>query len=241
MELITTQNSQTFIQTLNNPNSHGAILKAFKTTIKEIRESYPSRELINRGANKGHLEALVSVMVMRAASFISTGGNLREGQALIIAQNILNDYPLLSLEDINLLLLNGVKGKYGPIYRMDISVIYDWIRAFEEEKAEDREVVIKKEEKTQEAGEITPQTQEMIDNFLKNLKGPQSVPNVSRLEIANAKEPLKPKSLSTNYVFNPDADRLIELKIQYGRLHADPYTGRTKEGHPTFQEFLKNN
>lgn len=238
MESIIRTNSQEFIRDLNNPNNHGAILRRFKTTLSEVRESYPTKELINLGANKGHLEAIVSVLVMKAASLVTSQGNLREGHALEIAKNILSDYPLLSLEDINLLLMNGVKGKYGQIFRIDISVIYDWIRHYEEEKAQDREIQLKKTTPETEFNSISPETEQLINNFVKNLKGPQSVPNVSRLEIANANEPLKPKSLSTNYIYNPEADRLQELKREYGRLHADPYTGRTKPNHPTFQEFL---
>lgn len=242
MESIIRTNSQAYIQDLNNPNNHGTILKRFKTTLSEVRESYPVKELINLGANKTHLEAIVSVLIMRAASLITSQGNLREGHALQIAQNIINDYPLLSLEDINLLLMNGIKGKYGQIFRIDISVIYDWIKNYEEEKAEDREMILKKTEKEEiKSEEMSPETQELVNNFLKNLKGPQSVPNVSRLEIANAKEPLKPKSLSVNYIFNPEVDIIQELKREYGRVHADPYTGRTKPNHPTFDEFLNEN
>ena len=235
MDSIIRTRSQEYITALNDPHSHGMILRRFKTTLSEVRESYPTKELINCGANKSHLEAFVSVLVMKAASLITSQGNLREGHALEIAKNIISDYPLLSLEDINLLLMNGVKGKYGQIFRLDISVIFDWIRKYEEEKAEDREIYLKKvKPDLDQVGNLTPETERLVNDWLKNLKGIKPVPG----RLPAYEEPIRPKSLSSNYIFNEEADLIQELKIQYGRLHADPYTGRTKENHPTFEEFL---
>lgn len=225
--------SSAFIQDLNDRNQHGAILKRFKTTLPEVKDSYPLMQLINLGANKEHLEAIVSVLLLRAANFITSQGNLRESHALEIAKNIIQDYPLLSLEDINLLLLNGVKGRYGQIYRLDISIIYEWIRAYEDEKAQFVEVEMKKEIKHDEV-EMSEETKKMIAEWMNNLQ--EYKPKDKTYDMEN------PKAASTGYKYGTEKDhRIIDLRSEYGRRFTDLYTGKPKPDAPTFEEFLAQN
>lgn len=40
------------------------------------------------------------------------------------------DYPQLTLKDISQAIQRGVKGNYGKVYRISVSVIHEWIKAY---------------------------------------------------------------------------------------------------------------
>lgn len=79
---------------------------------------------------------------------LSVGGNLREGQALEIAIQVIADFPNESLEDFCLCLMRGIKGSYGEIFRFDILVINTWMKAYLEEKYQVMERELMKEKET---------------------------------------------------------------------------------------------
>ena len=187
-------------------------------------------------------------MLLKTSYSLSVSGNLREGSALEIAKNIVQDYPLLSLEDINLLLLNGSKSKYGMVYRFDISIIFDWIQKYEEEKAEwveenyDKPKVDKIPVKYDELSESTKNLIEEFKKELDNGRGLLKVPSVTGKEIKDAKNPLKPKSLSSAIeVCTPEQWELKQKRWQWMRENFDYRTGKPLEGYVDFEFWLKNN
>lgn len=225
------------------PNEIASFISLISHRMSEVCSAPPLQELLNTGQKKGILEAIISLLIIKASNRLSVGGNLRPGQADEIAQQIVIDYPLLSIDDINLLLLNGTKGKYGEIYRMDISVIYDWIRAYEGEKAEFIEQNIVKEHKTEKAlpqAEFDPATSEMVQEYLNKLAmagGMSRVPSVSKEELHDNNKP-KSKSAGIPYGTKEENERR-DLKVIWARENTDLYTGRLIPGAIDFITWLK--
>lgn len=146
----------------------------------------------------------------------------KEAQQNIIKKRIIEDPDLFNLNASKIWAwLNAVSGKY--------------YFTTEEEK-----VSYKSRNE-----EISPSTQAMIQRFIDDLSsggGLRAVPKVSQNDINKIalEEEQRTKALSTGLQYGtPEQDRIRELKMEYGRVHADPYTGRTKPGHPTLDEYLR--
>lgn len=224
------------------PNEIASFISLLSHRISEVCIAPPLQELLNQGQKKGILEAIISLLILKASNRLSVGGNLRPGQADEIAQNIVADYPLLSIDDINLLLLNGTKGKYGQIFRFDISVIYDWIREYEAEKAAYVESKLLKDSKTDQIlteAKFDPATSEMVNEYLNKLAqagGMARVPSVSEKELYADNKP-KSKSAGIPYGTKEENERR-DLRILWARENTDLYTGRLIPGAIDFETWL---
>lgn len=239
---------QTYLQQLQklevNPSQIGSFIGDLRHSIPEVVDIPPIRQLLNQGQKKGLLEGLITILIIKAANRLSVGNNLKPTQAEEIASNIINDYPLLSIDDINILLSNGTKGKYGEIYRFDISVIYSWIRSYEEEKAEYVEVKHKTESKKEvEYPKLSNDTEGQIEAFLNRLaeaEGLRKVTQLSRKEIKDAEKPADKVAKSKGVKYGSEYyNWLLDMKFKYAKECTDMYTGRVKTGQPTFDEWIK--
>lgn len=242
------KNYSEFILQVNTPTSHRNLLDGFKTTLPEIHNTVPIKQLINCGADNKQIMAFVAAMILRTSYSLSVSGNLKEGSALEIAKNVIKDYPLLSLEDINLLLVNGTKGMYGQIYRLDISIIYEWIRSYEEQKAqyvEENYPVEKVNVIPVKYDELSESTKKLVEEFKKELddgRGLLKVPSVSNKEIADARNPLKPKSVSSGIeVCTSEQWELKQKRWQWMREVFDYRTGKPLETYIDFETWLNIN
>jgi hypothetical protein len=112
------------------------VLNALPASVKAALDCPPVQELINQGAKLNDLEACLAVEIARVANMLTVGGNLRQGQSVEIARTLIAEYPNESLQDFCLCLRNGMKGHYGDIFRFDILVIHQWIKAYLNEKCD---------------------------------------------------------------------------------------------------------
>lgn len=127
------------VKTLNSAEGIKHFLATVPATIEQALERPPVSALIRLGAKKESLEACLGLEIAKASNMLTVGGNLREGQALEIAIQLIADYPNESLEDFCLCLRRGVKGAYrvdgkSDIFRFDILVINNWMKAYLDEK-----------------------------------------------------------------------------------------------------------
>lgn len=84
--------------------------------------------MVKAGAPLQNIEACLAIEVARCANMLTVGGNLRTGQSLEIARELIAEFPNESLEDFCFCLRQGVKGAYGPIYRFDAMVVFEWFK-----------------------------------------------------------------------------------------------------------------
>lgn len=93
----------------------------------------------------------------------------------------------------------------------------------------------------QDVGEITPETQKMINEFIAKLsQGPKAVPSVSGYEVQRAKERPKIEAVSIGHGYSTEEDhRLLKARVEYGRLYHHPHTGAKLDNWISFDDYLK--
>jgi hypothetical protein len=122
------------LQAINDEKQFAVILNTIPATIDRVLDCAPVSELVRHGAKRANIEAILALEITRVSRLLTVGGNLRDGQSIEIAMQLIQDYPNESLEDFCLCLRRGVKGAYGEIFRFDILVIYEWFKKYLEEK-----------------------------------------------------------------------------------------------------------
>ena len=123
------------VQALNTgPQGIGHFLANVPKTIDQALDRPPVSDLLRNGAKQNVIEATLAAEIMKASNMLTVGGNLREGQALQIAIQLIEDFPNESLEDFCLCLRRGIKGIYGDIFRFDVLVISGWFQKYLDEK-----------------------------------------------------------------------------------------------------------
>jgi len=219
---------------INDPSQHGLVLASLNTSIRKSIDSPSFNQLVAQGAKEERIEALLAVLILKYSNMLSVGGNLKQGQSIEIAKMIVSDWPTMSLDDFNILLGNGVKGKYGQIFRFDITVVYEWIAAYQEEFWEVKENLPRQpsamemlpDEKLLDLQKVIAESEERI-----------IMPFTNKEVLEEGQEkPKKPK-------YSPPDEsylRMQELRAEYGRTCRDLHTGRPLPDKPqTFEQWLK--
>jgi hypothetical protein len=128
---------QLMLQRLEDPKQFNTILGTVPVKLSQVIECPPISQLVKAGATIQSLEACLAIEITKASNALTVGGNLRQGQSLEIAKDLIATYPHESLEDFCYCLRNGIKGKYnesGKLFRFDSVVINDWFAQYLEEK-----------------------------------------------------------------------------------------------------------
>jgi hypothetical protein len=220
---------------INDPTKHGVIISDLRRSVRDAIQSPSFNQLVHSGANVEQIENLLAVLLVKYSGMLSVGGNLKPGQSVEIAKNILEDWPTMSLDDFNILLSNGVKGKYnepGKLFRFDIAVVYEWIGAYQDEYCQ----VVESMPKQKSALEMLPdeelaKIQEVITKAPDRIVLPLTEADIKR---EGQEKPIKPvyKPTDASYL------RMVELKAEYGRTHCDLHTGKKLPSSPDFDTWL---
>lgn len=224
---------------INDASQHGLIISDLSLSISKSIDSPSFNQLINLGAKEEKIEALLAVLILKYSNMLSVSGNLKQGQALEFAQMIISDWPTMSLDDFNILLSNGVKGRYnepGKLFRFDISVIYGWIEAYQIQFAEVKEKQVRQPSALEM---LSTESLSKLAEIVKDAPGLKSLPGMSKQEIRKfGKE--SPEPINTNqYITSKDYAIELELKRIYARECTHPHSGEILKGMPTFEEWLK--
>jgi hypothetical protein len=204
MEALAKKKDSTLVQQLmtstgteDNKELQLAVIASLSTTIEDsIQVSTPVQELIRKGGSVKAMEQTLALMITKAASMLSVGGNLRAGHPMEIAKMLLVEYPLCSLDDFQIMLHRGVMGKYNDtndkLIRFDVSVIFSWANEYMNEWAETKEKLLAKERailKEQERLKLSDETVTVVTDFIKDLANVKQVPSLTEKDIAlNGKE-----------------------------------------------------
>lgn len=226
--------------TLATEKGIGHFLANVPKTIEQALERPPISDLIRNGAKQNVIEATLAAEIMKCSNMLTVGGNLREGQALQIAIQLIADFPNESLEDFCLCLRRGIKGHYGPIYRFDVMVIYTWMKGIDDrdkhipgyldEKYEAMEAKLMQEKeelyKPVKLEAPDPDKHQQWLDKLKSVVAPmdgRKIPPLTDEDIKQeGQEKPKPK---THPVTTLSQARKHELHLEWIRQNFDTYTG----------------
>jgi hypothetical protein len=106
-------------------------------SIKDVDEA-PTASLATIKMYSGELKmiACISALIVQAASLLSVGKATNEYQVKEAAKLIYSEYYFLTVADLKVALMNGIMGKFGQIYdRIDVSVIFQWLNAYVDQRA----------------------------------------------------------------------------------------------------------
>jgi hypothetical protein len=82
------------------------------------------------------IEAFIAAEILKLVSAVNINGQLtiQKYQIPVIAAQLVEMYPVESLEDFVLCFKRGGAGFYGTIYKLDASVLCEWMKAYLDEK-----------------------------------------------------------------------------------------------------------
>lgn len=113
-------------------------------TLEKAIQGTTIRNLIREIGDTTLLVALAG-MILQTAGFFNLGKSITDEQALDTASLLIDSYPHETIEDFTLMFREAKKGKYGELYnRLDGQIIFKWMSAYLEMKAEHREKIHQK-------------------------------------------------------------------------------------------------
>jgi hypothetical protein len=233
---------QEFSAAINDHSNHAAVIKSLATNITDAMNKIPIKTLINTGTELQKLEQVLAVLILKYSTMLNMHTNLQSGQPLEIAKWIVEEFPYQSLDDFNVILMNGFKGRYGNFTRFDVSILLQWTEKY----IDDYYTRVEQEVKSTRENEsdkplLTPEQSANVDklltDYLQQLAPTHKVPPITTQEIKSEgqEQPKKKSHVSSD-------ERVVwlsEMKRVYGVIHADPKTGIINKGAPTFDFFLK--
>jgi hypothetical protein len=217
------------LERLQEPNRFMEILGSVPAKLEQVIQCPPISALVNAGAPKSSLEAVLAIEITKAANMLTVGGNLRQGQSLEIARDLIAQYPNESLEDFCYCLRNGVRGKYsesGKLFRFDSVVINEWFAKFLEEKYEAIENRLM-DEKDNHYNAYRKDTDwlQLMQDALKETDSPgiNGVPKLTDAEI-KAEGQAKPKKPTYPSTSKSEIEQRL-LHLEYLKANYDARTG----------------
>jgi hypothetical protein len=185
---------------INNTGNHASVITSLKRTVREAMPSPSFTQLFQAGTNRKELEQVVAVLISKYAHMLTVGGNMKPEHAMEYARNVINDWPTMSLDDLNILLANGVKGRYNEkgIMRFDIEVLYQWISKFQDEWGAEYERMIQlQKNKPINPIKTTPETEKLVDSFLEKLSDFNKAPKLTEDQLRElGKERMKKRGIT---------------------------------------------
>lgn len=147
------------------------------------------------------VQGQIEFELIRLASLMSVGGNLNGAQVPFIASQLIELYPMESIADFKICFQRGSIGLYGDIQRMDGITVNTWMQKYLEQKYEvlekklENEKNLEKQKVNFEPVINSPETDNMVKEYLKSLKDVQ----------VKAVRPITPEEIKKEGQDDPDA------------------------------------
>lgn len=205
-------------------NRFDEIEKSVGLSAKDILDRPPIAMLKKLEGMDLKLEAFLSAQIQKLVSMVNINGHLsiQPYQIPIIAAQLIENYPVESIEDFVLCFKRGAAGFYGTIYKLDASVLCEWMKAYLDEKYTYVEVKVEQEKqiKTEESKINYELFKERVE---KDFIQPQTISNekeneYQRMRLANPYKYYPVEGVEIYATSQQHAEQLVEKMIQSGEL-----------------------
>lgn len=130
--------------------------------------------MLKKVVDPHRIETFLAVQIGKLINSVNIANNLniQNFQIPIIAGQLIELYPVESLEDFVLCFKRGSTGFYGTIYKLDASVLCEWMKAYLEEKYQliENNITKEKQEKIEENEVNYEKFKERADEFSEPVK-----------------------------------------------------------------------
>lgn len=228
---------------------NGTAVNLVKKNFEAVSASAPKtvKEAIQKGlpiisiAKVTGIEAIyaqVEFDLIKCLAMLNLNLTIKESQYPFIVRELVDTFSSESIEDFQLCFKNGVKGKYGTIYNVDLSVLSIWMGEYLEEKYQ-----------LIETGQIEDSTEGLPDvdyNAFKQRKAQewakdtQEKESALKAEYERQKKELEFAESRRGYVSpNEDYAKTLELKREWARKYTNMHTGEILPNSPKFEDWVK--
>lgn len=139
-------------------------------TVKEAIDR-PNITMLKKAVDPTVIEIYVSAQLKKVLDWINVDARLTlsETQIPMIAEMLIEQYPVETLEDIALCLKRGSIGMYGQVFRIDAAVINDWMSKYLDEKYQIIQSDYERSKNTQqhEFKDLSPFANEVLNGLKK--------------------------------------------------------------------------
>jgi len=95
---------------------------------------FPLVRDVESQVGREQLRRYIEFELIKLSQLVSVGGNLNDAQVQFISNQLVERYPNESIADFKLCFERGITFRYGKIYRMDPTIIFEWMGCYLEEK-----------------------------------------------------------------------------------------------------------
>lgn len=197
-----------------------------------------------REVGREQLRRYIEYELVKISQLVSVGGNLNDAQVQFISDQLVTRYPNESIADFKLCFERGITFRYGRIFRLDPTVIFEWMGLYLNEKYQVVEEKLMKEKDEYYRITVDPKlTEDVADKYITQmlaaLKPDKVVSGITEEEIRQEGQQ-RPKrkpypSMPASLI------RQRELHDQWIRECFDIYTGKPNENWMPEQQWLELN
>lgn len=197
-----------------------------KTVAEAVEVGYPI-SVLAKVSGMDDIYAQVEYDLIKSLALLNLNLTIKDHQYPFIVRELVDMFSNESIQDFQLCFKNGVKGKYGKIYNVDLSVLSLWMAEYLDEKYQHIE-----SKKVNDLGEKLPEVD--YEAFKERMKKQEK-------KVVTDFKAERERQLSQLSYTPPDKDYVVEveLKREWGIRYHHPHTGEKLPNWITFEEFKK--
>lgn len=186
----------------------------------------PPLAMVKQVCEPEKIELFLSIQIGKLINScnIAENLNIQKYQIPVIAGQLIEMYPAESLEDFVLCFKRGQVGFYGTIYKLDASVLCEWMKAYLDEKYQLIEANVKsQQQQTIKDNEVNyDKFKERVGQFIEKKKENNFKENeFQRQRIMKPYAYYKVKNLEIYATSQEHAEELVQLMVKRGDLIED--------------------
>ena len=203
-------------------NRFADIDKSVGFSAKELIDRLPLA-MIKQVVEPRKIEAFLAIQIVKLVEQCNINQNLtiQQYQIPVIAAQLIEKYPVESLEDFVLCFKRGGAGFYGTIYKLDASVLCEWMTAYLDEKYTFLESKVKEEQaKAAEENEVNyEEFKKRSDEVFKKEKQTNYKENeYQKWKLDNQYKYFQVENLEIYATSQEHAERIVEDMISRGEI-----------------------